>query len=189
MEEPEAPLLVASTRGRPPRRLEQHEGPDDVGLDERFGPVDRPIDVRFRSQVEDAARPVAGENVGDRGRIGDVGLHERDATARQRLLDAEQAAVVGELVDDDEPISGMIERLLDEVRSDEPGAPGDEQGAYTAAPSGYWSASFSSLVNESTVVPPRFQAPSVSKRRSPIRRPHGAITRPIARKSARSACS
>ena len=32
-------------------------------------------------------------------------------------------------------------------------------------------------------------APSVSNRRSPMRRPHGAMTRPMARKSVRSACS
>jgi len=52
---------------------------------------------------------------------------------------------------------------------------------YTPAPSGYSSASLSSLANVSTVVPLRFQAPSVSKRKSPIRRPHGAMTRPMAR--------
>ena len=60
---------------------------------------------------------------------------------------------------------------------------------YSAAPSGYWSARRSSFASDSTVVPERFQAPSVSKRRSPIRRPQGAMTRPIARKSLRSTCS
>jgi hypothetical protein len=53
--------------------------------------------------------------------------------------------------------------------------------SYTPAPSGYSSANLSSLASVSTVVPLRFQAPSVSNRRSPIRRPHGAMTRPIAR--------
>jgi hypothetical protein len=52
---------------------------------------------------------------------------------------------------------------------------------YTPAPSGYSSASLSSLASVSTVVPLRFQAPSVSNRRSPMRRPQGAMTRPIAR--------
>ena len=52
---------------------------------------------------------------------------------------------------------------------------------YTPAPSGYSNASLSSLANVSTVVPLRFQAPSVSNRKSPMRRPHGAMTRPIAR--------
>ena len=60
---------------------------------------------------------------------------------------------------------------------------------YTAVPSGYCSANRSSLASESTVVPARFQAPSVSNRRSPMRRPHGAMTRPMALKSVRSACS
>ena len=55
------------------------------------------------------------------------------------------------------------------------------QSYYTPAPSGYSSANLSSLASVSTVVPLRFQAPSVSNRRSPIRRPHGAMTRPIAR--------
>src|SRR5262245_61735688 len=52
---------------------------------------------------------------------------------------------------------------------------------YTPAPSGYSSASLSSLASVSTVVPLRFQAPSVSNRKSPMRRPQGAMTRPIAR--------
>jgi hypothetical protein len=51
----------------------------------------------------------------------------------------------------------------------------------TAAPSGYCSASRSSFARISTVVPERFHAPSVSNLRSPMRRPHGAMTRPIAR--------
>ena len=59
---------------------------------------------------------------------------------------------------------------------------------HTDAPSGYCNASLSSFASASTVVPD-FQAPCVSKRRSPMRRPHGEITRPIARKSVRSACS
>ena len=62
-------------------------------------------------------------------------------------------------------------------------------GRQTPAPSGYSSASLSSRASVSTVVPARFQAPSVSKRRSPMRRPHGAMTRPIARKSLLSAWS
>jgi hypothetical protein len=52
---------------------------------------------------------------------------------------------------------------------------------YTPAPSGYSNASLSSRASVSTVVPLLFQAPSVSNLKSPIRRPHGAITRPIAR--------
>ncbi len=60
---------------------------------------------------------------------------------------------------------------------------------HTAAPSGYCSANRSSFASRSTVVPDRFHAPSVSNRKSPILRPHGAMTRPIARKSVRSACS
>ena len=55
-------------------------------------------------------------------------------------------------------------------------------------PSGYCSASRSSFASPSTVVPCRFHAPSVSKRSEPMRRPHGEMTRPMARQSARSAC-
>src|SRR3954466_5774708 len=64
-----------------------------------------------------------------------------------------------------------------------------DRNSYTPAPSGYSKASLSSRAKVSAVVPARFQAPSLSNRKSPIRRPHGAITRPIARKSVRSACS
>src|SRR4051812_7564147 len=64
-----------------------------------------------------------------------------------------------------------------------------DRNSYTPAPSGYSNASLSSRANVSAVVPARFQAPSLSNRKSPMRRPHGAITRPMARKSVRSACS
>ncbi len=86
------------------------------------------------------------------------------------------------------------EQTIHQMRTDETRAAGDQDGGLaihpqTAAPSGYCSARRSSFASESTVVPLRFQAPSVSKRRSPMRRPHGAMTRPMARKSVRSACS
>jgi hypothetical protein len=62
--------------------------------------------------------------------IGDVGLHERDARILQRRLEIQQAARVGQLVDDDDAIGSVVERVLNEVGADETRAAGDEQSAH-----------------------------------------------------------
>src|SRR5262249_18774430 len=134
--------------------------------------------------------PMLGKHMLHRRPVRDVRLNEDHSCIVQRLLDAEQTAGIRQLVDDDEAIRSVGEGVMNQVRADETCPAGyEKRSRQTAAPSGYCNASFSSLVNDSTVVPPRFHAPSVSKRKSPIRRPHGAMTRPIARKSPRSACS
>src|SRR5262245_36587935 len=104
--------------------------------------------------------------------VGDIRADDRDTSVFTRSLELQQTAGIGQLVDDDEAIVGVIEDVMDEIRSDETGAPGEQKSRHgsarqTAAPSGYCSASRSSLANESTVVPVRFHAPSVSKRKSP----------------------
>jgi hypothetical protein len=69
--------------------------------------------------------------------IGDIAANERDPRVAQRTLQVEQAAGVGQLVDNDQPIGGVGEGVADEIRADEPRAAGDEKNSYTAAPSGY----------------------------------------------------
>ena len=175
----------------PSGRFEQREGADDVRVDEGLGAVDRPIDVRFGRQIEDGVAAVHPRTRRAMAvAIGDVGLDESDARILNGPVEVQQAAGVGQLVDDDEAIGGVSERVVNEIGADEAGSARDEERTQLhRRPLGILSASRSSFASESTVVPLRFQAPSVSNRRSPMRRPHGAMTRPMARKSARSACS
>ncbi len=67
-----------------------------------------------------------GKNLRHRVAVGDIRPHERDARILQRRFEIQQAASVGQLVDDDEAIDGVLERVLNEVGADEPGATGDE---------------------------------------------------------------
>ena len=83
--------------------------------------------MRLGRQVQDRARPVLGEDARHRRAIGDVGLDEGDARIVQRALETEQAAGVGQLVDDDEAIGGVGERVVNEIGADEAGAAGDEK--------------------------------------------------------------
>ena len=61
--------------------LEQDVGPEDVGLDEGVGLVDRAIDVGLGGEVDD--RVAAVDRPRDRVAIGDVGLDELDLPVRR----------------------------------------------------------------------------------------------------------
>ena len=56
--------------------LEQRVGPDDVGLDERAGAVDRAIDVALGRQMHHDIGPEAFDGGLDRRRVADIGLDE-----------------------------------------------------------------------------------------------------------------
>ena len=47
--------------------------------------------------------------------------------------EVQQAAGVGQLVDDDDAIGGVRERVVNEIGADEPGAAGDEEVMQTSA--------------------------------------------------------
>jgi hypothetical protein len=69
--------------------------------------------------------------------IRNIGLDEGHSAVGERSRQAEEAPGIGELVDDDERVGGACESVLNEIRSDEARATGDQQTAQTAAPSGY----------------------------------------------------
>jgi hypothetical protein len=78
-----------------------------------------------------------GKHAGHPVAIGDIAADERHPRIAERTLQVEQAAGVGQLVENDQPIGGVGEGVADEIRADEPGAASDEKNSYTAAPSGY----------------------------------------------------
>ena len=59
--------------------------------------------------------------------VADVALHEHDARIVERAVQVQQVAGVGQLVEDDEAIGGVRERVVHEIGADEAGAAGDEQ--------------------------------------------------------------
>ena len=59
------------------RRLQQHEGAEDVGEDELAGRLDRAVDVGLGGEVDDGV--AACDGFGDDAGIGDVALDELEA--------------------------------------------------------------------------------------------------------------
>ena len=112
-----------------PRRLEELEGADDVGLHEGAGPVDRAIDVGFGREIHDRAGSVLGEQLGDEGAIADVAVDEHVPGIRRDAGEVVEVARVRELVEvhNARPGGDFGEH---EVRPDEAGAAGDEEGIH-----------------------------------------------------------
>ena len=81
------------------RGLEQHEGAEDVRLDELARRLDRAVDVRLGGEVDD--RIAALDGLGDPLDVGDVALDELDLVVGQPL-EVLAAARVGQLVEDAE---------------------------------------------------------------------------------------
>jgi hypothetical protein len=58
------------------RRIEQDACPDDISVNEIFGRVDAPIDVRFSGEVDHRKKRMLGHECIDRVGIGDVGFEK-----------------------------------------------------------------------------------------------------------------
>ncbi len=129
MEEAEGRLL-ALREALPvcPRGLEKREGADDVGLHERARPVDRAVDVALGGEVKHARRAVRGEEPRDLVGVADVHLFERVARIACDRRQRGEVARVGQLVDVDDGVVGVLDEVPDERGADESGAAGDEEG-------------------------------------------------------------
>jgi hypothetical protein len=105
-------------------RLEQGEGADDVGLDERARVVEGVVVVRLRREVH--RRPVVGEQLVDQGGVRDVADDELDPVLGE-LLERLAARGVGQLVEHRHRQVGVVDDVVHEVGADEPGATGHEK--------------------------------------------------------------
>ena len=94
------------------------------------GAVDRPIDMRLGGQIQHRIRTRLAKHLRHRAAIGDVRLHEGHPRVFQGGLEVQQAAGVGQLVDDHQAVVGVIEQVLNQIGPDETGAAGDEKGAH-----------------------------------------------------------
>ncbi len=105
-------------------RLQQAVGADDIGLDKRRRPVDGTIDMGLGRQVHDRLGLEAGEHGTDPRLVGDIGLDQFVAgvggNARQRL----QVAGVGQFVEVEHLMFGVLNQLANQRRADKAGAAG-----------------------------------------------------------------
>jgi hypothetical protein len=83
--------------------------------------------VRLGREIQDGVGAVLGEHARHRLAIGDVAAHEGHPRVLQRRVEVQQAAGVGQLVDDNETIGGVRERVVNEIRADESGSAGNQE--------------------------------------------------------------
>ena len=117
------------------RDLEERRGADDVGADELARPVDRPVDVGFRREMEDRVRLKGRERLLHCLGIADVGDEEAEGPRGREvegvasgqvigieadLLERFGYASVGELVDDKDTCSTIPDEVANERRAYEP---------------------------------------------------------------------
>ena len=106
--------------------VQQGEGAHHVGLDEGRGARDAVVHVALGGKVHQLAHPVPVQQVDHQLPVLDVALHQLDALQARNLLGIRG---VGELVQDQDVVIGVgAVPPMDEVRADEPGAAGDEDG-------------------------------------------------------------
>src|SRR5262245_26841081 len=120
MVEPEG--LGAGAKPTPVREcgLEQDIGPNNIGVDEFGGSVDRAVDVALRCQVHDRVGIKAGKNIAHGGTIADVDTAE--VVARMALYRSQRREIagIGQLVEDEHLMTRVIDEMPDDGRSDEP---------------------------------------------------------------------
>jgi hypothetical protein len=105
----------------PPGRLEDLEGADDVGLDERARLGEGVVVVGLRGEVDD--RVAGGHQSVDQRAVGDVAHDQLDSVARQ-AFERLAGGGVRQLVEHGDPHAGLPHEVMDEVGADEPGSAG-----------------------------------------------------------------
>ena len=111
--------------------VEQHLGPGDVRLDEDARPQDAAVDVALRREVDDGLRLVTPEQLVDEPRIRDVALDEHVVRVFLQIGERLEIAGVRQLVEvDDGQARTLAPEVPDEVRADEPGPAGDQDGGH-----------------------------------------------------------
>ncbi len=91
--------------------------------DEFAGAVDGAVDVRFGGEVHDGARLMFGQEAADKIVVADVALDEGVAHITVQAGEVLAVAGVGELVEVDDGLLGLGQRVQDKVAADEPAPP------------------------------------------------------------------
>lgn len=108
-----------------PRRLEEAESADDVGLDEGLGTVDGAINVTFGGEVHDGLRMVIFKETGHEFAVGDIAFDEGVAGMVDHLGQGVNVAGVGQFIDVGHFVT-LGEGQVNEVAADEAGSSSDE---------------------------------------------------------------
>ena len=126
-------LDEATEARRGPRRFEQHESADDIGLDELARLQNRAIDVRLRREMHHNLR-----RLDERGRdlgVGDVPANEPVARIVDDVAERLHTTGVGQFVQRrDAPVGMRLERMAHEIAADEAGAAGDQNFDHHLSP-------------------------------------------------------
>ncbi|CAM5367949.1 hypothetical protein RLIN73S_00790 [Rhodanobacter lindaniclasticus] len=109
------------------RAFEQAQGADHVGLHELGRAVDRAVDVRFGGEIHDGIGLVFGQQLRHQRAVADVALYENVTRITLQRGQRIEVAGIGELVQVDHA-QAVGHRLQHEIRADETGAAGDQQG-------------------------------------------------------------
>ena len=111
--------------------LQDLEGADQVGLDERAGLGQRVVVVRLGREVHH--RVVRRDQRVDHEAVGDVADDQAHPVGRERV-DRLAGGGVRELVQHGHVRGGVVHDVVDEVGADEAGSTGDEQAVHAAEP-------------------------------------------------------
>ena len=99
-------------------------GAEDVGVDERVGPVDRAVDMAFGGEMHQRADAVVAKQAFDERRVPDVA----DDELGFRPGKAGAVAGIGQRVEHDDCVIGVSGfPMPDKIGPDEAGSAGDEQ--------------------------------------------------------------
>ena len=108
------------------RRLQQHAGAQDVGLEEDLRCIDRTVDVAFGRQIEHRLGAETGEGGRHLGAICDVSDEETVARQIGNLGEIVPVAGIGQLVDVQDVIAFVADQRAHQSRSNEAGSAGDQ---------------------------------------------------------------
>ena len=112
-----------------PDRVEQDLRALDVGRHELGGALDdRLLDVGLGGGVDDHVD--ARDELPDEVRVADVAVDEREARMADQVGEVLEVPCIGQRVERDDVVLGVLEQVPDEVRRDEPGSAGDEDALH-----------------------------------------------------------
>ena len=109
-------------------RFKQAEGADDVGLDEVFGSVNAAVDLGFGREIDDSARLMFSEQLGDEIEVVDAAFDEGVAGIAFQRGEVFQIARVGQGIEVDDRFVRLRQPVEDKVTADEAGTAGHKNG-------------------------------------------------------------
>ncbi|MNP12715.1 hypothetical protein D3C76_1049640 [compost metagenome] len=107
--------------------FQQAVGADDVGLDEFSRAIDGAIDMGFGGQVHDRMGLEARQCGTDRLAFGDIGLEELVARVAGCRCQGFEVAGVGQFVEVENLMLGVVQQMANERRANEAGSAGDQE--------------------------------------------------------------